>query len=262
MTINLNDEIGLGNTLKSVKIQDYKNFEHITIDGASSDGSVDVWRICCSSDSRFSITSEPDNGIYDAMNTGVTMVAGDLILILNAGDTLVNEKVFTNVAKSWIQDPDWSWGYGKLNFYSPQGIQDLNIKTPTYNFSSFRWGNSYVPHPSSFVSKNLFDKYGNFDPIFGIAADQEFFMRIAKDFSPKILNFSTSNFILGGAHSSFSPWHRERMWHLMRRKNKLLLLNSVVLDRFFAELLILWRSFLALYRRIREIQLVGPKEQK
>ena len=95
ITINLNNVSGLENTLSSVRAQTFRDFEQIVVDGGSSDGSVDVIR--ANSDWIAQWISEPDSGIYNAMNKGVRMASGDYLLFLNSGDCLASPKVLENV---------------------------------------------------------------------------------------------------------------------------------------------------------------------
>lgn len=252
ITVNLNDANGLERTLKSVRMQSYLNYEHILIDGASTDGSADVWQSIGSTDPRFTMVSERDDGIYHAMNKGVDLVTGDLVQVLNAGDTLTDQTVFQQVSDTWQVDSTWQWGFGRLCFRTKEGLPDNRQKTPPFNYSQLRWGHSYVPHPSSFVSASLFGEYGAFNPRFGIAADQEFFMRISKDNEPFQWDANFSNFFLGGAHSALGLWKRERMWHLMRSANNNLAWGSNVVDSAYTEVLALRRVMHAVSRRFSD----------
>lgn len=231
VTVNLNDRIGLERTLTSVRAQSYEKYEHVVIDGASTDGSLDVWMTQCSSDPRCSILSEPDNGIYEAMNKGIGRITGDIVQFLNAGDTLVDSFVFERVARAWMEDRSWNWGYGGLRILTPSGQLMEQASVNSFRYSSFRWGSSYVPHPSSFVSAELFKKFGGFSQMFGIAGDQEFFMRISKRYAPYQWDSCFANFYLGGAHSTVNLWQRERLWHQMRRANGAMACDSVLIDR-------------------------------
>lgn len=238
ITVNLNDAAGLRKTVLSVLNQRYQRYEHIVIDGASKDLSVDTWKNVTSGDKRFLIFSETDSGIYDAMNKGLGKASGDLIQFLNAGDTLSDDMVFSRVANSWVESPDWYWGFGGLRIISKEGNRVEEILKAVFSPKDFRWGNSYVPHPSSFVSTHLFVAHGGFDPGFGIAADQEFFFKISKRHYPMIWEDTFANFQLGGAHSTLSPWQKERIWHQMRKAHSLLAFNSNVLDAILTELMI------------------------
>lgn len=106
LTVNYNNAEGLRRTLESVAAQTYQEFEHVIIDGGSSDESVGIIRNyekSLKSNDKYKMTnvqwiSEPDNGIYDAMNKGVRKASGEYLLFLNGGDTLASEKALEEIA--------------------------------------------------------------------------------------------------------------------------------------------------------------------
>src|ERR1700761_3218970 len=97
ITINYNNSAGLKRTIESIVSQDFADFEYIVIDGASTDGSAEVIKQYESQISYW--VSEPDSGIYDAMNKGVRQAKGEYLLMINSGDLLVNNKVLDTVFK-------------------------------------------------------------------------------------------------------------------------------------------------------------------
>ena len=115
ITINRNNSVGLEKTLKSVGSQKCKEFEHVIVDGASTDGGVDVIREYADSlGNRVKWVSEPDKGIYNAMNKGIKMASGDYIQILNSGDSLVSDDVIKRMLAA-LKDTDFpSSLYGNM----------------------------------------------------------------------------------------------------------------------------------------------------
>lgn len=168
ITINLNNRDGLKKTIESVVNQTYQNFEYIVIDGASADGSVEV--IQDYTDKINYWVSEPDSGIYNAMNKGIRVAQGEYLLFLNSGD--------------WLYDDD------TLNQAIPFLNESISIYTGDIIFKS-NIGEQYIQHPeklsftylmgrglahqSSFISKELFNKYGFYDESLTIVADWAFF---------------------------------------------------------------------------------------
>jgi glycosyltransferase involved in cell wall biosynthesis len=169
ITINYNDKVGLNKTIQSVISQSWQDFEYIVIDGGSSDGSEILIRDQKRID--YSI-SEKDSGIYDAMNKGIKVAKGDYLLFLNSGDFLVNETILSQVVDKL--DSKTSIYYGNL-FYSNQGKRTL-LWTPPSELSFSYFLNNSLPHPSSFIKKELFFKYFLYNESLKIISDWEFFI--------------------------------------------------------------------------------------
>ncbi|MDD2336061.1 MAG: glycosyltransferase family 2 protein [Geobacteraceae bacterium] len=183
----------LGN-LESLQNQTVQ-VEHILIDGCSTDSTIDFIKRYPSPLRR--LVSEPDNGIYDAMNKGIKLATGDVIGILNADDFYADNNVLERVAKVF-DDPEIAACYGDLLYVKEQGtvkesqgtmltIQNINRKEQTFEtirywksgpFQSkkFYWG-WMPPHPTFFVRRSVYEKYGLFDLDLGSAADYELMLR-------------------------------------------------------------------------------------
>ena len=149
ITINYNNYNGLRKTLESVKSQTSNNFEHIIIDGGSSDGSVDVINEFLQDENYKKHNgywcSEKDKGIYNAMNKGVQHAKGEYCLILNSSDLLFNEKTIEDVIP-FLDGTD---------VISGVMVGDNFKKMPDKEFSLFSYIDSYVPHGATFVKTNL-----------------------------------------------------------------------------------------------------------
>lgn len=180
ITINYNNAAGFKKTLDSVATQTYTDFEHIIVDGASTDGSVD--EIIAYSQSpianRRKITwlSEPDKGIYNAMNKGIRMSSGEYLLFLNSGDFLIAadvlEKVFENECSADIL-------CARCNV-SDNGKVIWTSNPP----EEVTFGTLYIvglAHQSTFIRKSLFEQYGYYDESFRYNADIEFWYRAIVD---------------------------------------------------------------------------------
>lgn len=168
ITVCLNDASNLFSTCESIRKQRYPNIEWIVIDGASTDRSLDV--LSDYKDCIAHLISEPDKGIYDAMNKGIGLSSGDYLLFLNAGDRLTGPDVLYSVK------PFSNIGiiYGDIEVTS-DGISEV-LKFPQKLPKDFLIKNM-MPHQSTFIKRSLFDKYGCYDQSFRIAADYEFFVR-------------------------------------------------------------------------------------
>ncbi|MBO6183461.1 MAG: glycosyltransferase [Chryseobacterium sp.] len=171
ITINYNNATGLEKTLKSLINQNSKDFEYIIVDGNSTDESkriidtnknhIDKW------------ISEKDSGVYNAMNKGIEMANGDYLLFLNSGDMLANSHVLNKILPLLENNSDII--YGNLIYSLNEVPQTLFTPSKKINLSYFL--NSFLPHPSSFIKKSLFQRIGFYNEKFKIISDWEFFLR-------------------------------------------------------------------------------------
>lgn len=172
ITINYNNLDGLKRTYESVVSQTCQDFEWIIIDGGSTDGSKEFIE---EHQGQFAYwCSEPDKGIYNAMNKGIAKANGEYLQFLNSGDNLVDDKVIEEfLAFGWEED-----------VVSGDIILDGDINEIRYNpdeeeldFDRMRSG-AGVTHPSSYIKKELFDKYGLYDESLRIVSDWKFFINV------------------------------------------------------------------------------------
>lgn len=170
ITINYNNKIGLEKTIKSVVNQTYKDFEYIVIDGNSNDGSK---KLIEDYKNKISVSiSEPDSGIYNAMNKGIKLANGEYLLFLNSGDSLLIENVLHKVISNLNSEKDIF--YGNL-IYSKEGKPIFkNIPPKKLTFSYFL--EHSLPHPASFIKKDLFNKFFLYNETLKIVSDWEFFI--------------------------------------------------------------------------------------
>jgi glycosyltransferase involved in cell wall biosynthesis len=169
ITICLNEKNNIEKTIKSVIDQNCTNFEYLVIDGGSTDGTAKI--ISKYGDKLSYFVSEKDSGIYSAMNKGIEHSNGEYLLFLNGGDYLSDINILSNfINKDFNEDII----YGNL-FLDNKKKQKIfkNIKIDNeYLF------NNYISHPSTFIKKDLFDKYGLYNEKYKIAGDYEFFLRV------------------------------------------------------------------------------------
>lgn len=170
ITVNLNDAKGLEKTIKSVIQQTFLHYEFIVIDGASTDGSVEV--IEKYKDSIHKHICEPDTGIFNAMNKGIKMATGNYCYFLNANDTFANDDVLTSVFSNKFYDVPFICGH-QLNDYGDH-IGRVSAKDRPLNLSDFYWGT--IKHQATFIRRDLFEKYGLYDESLKITADWKFFL--------------------------------------------------------------------------------------
>lgn len=179
ITVNLNNREGLKKTLDSVACQTWRDFEHIIIDGASTDGSVEVIQeyeksIANSQDptAKTHWKSEPDTGIYNAMNKGIRMAKGEYCFFLNSGDYLVDSDVFGKVFKNTFNE-DVVYGYIDLDWgdHVSLGPSPTKISLRTFIEGS-------LPHSGgSFTRRDAFDRWGLYDESLRIVSDKKWFLK-------------------------------------------------------------------------------------
>ena len=177
ITINYNNKDGLKKTLDSVRSQNFSDFEHIIIDGGSTDGSVDeIKEFALDSNYGKHLTwwsSEKDSGIYNAINKGISHASGFYVYVLNSGDFLVNGAL--DLVWPYLKNKEEIVFYGAID-----GYRDSNYKV-TICHSADDLYKSMFPHQAVFTPLSLHKKYGVYNEKFRIAADREFMVRLSKN---------------------------------------------------------------------------------
>jgi glycosyltransferase involved in cell wall biosynthesis len=162
--------------LESVAGQDYREVEHLVIDGASTDGTlrvIDEYR-----DRLAKVVSEPDRGIYDAMNKGLALATGDVVGFLNADDAYADRHVLSDVA-ALLQDTLTDAVYGDLVYVSAANPQRIvrYWRSGVYRPGSFSRG--WMPaHPTFFVRRDVYRRFGGFDLSYRLQSDFDLTMRL------------------------------------------------------------------------------------
>ncbi len=202
ITVVYNTAKTLEQTMLSVLNQGYPAKEYIVIDGGSTDGSVDIIRKYASQLTFW--VSEPDKGIYDAMNKGIARTNGELIGILNADDWYEPE-ILTEVADRYL-----GTGKNQVIHGMMRNFQNNDFYNITGN-SILRLRYDMIQHPTCFVPKKIYETVGNFDTTYKYSGDYDLIMRFVKSeiafsFMEKIL----VNFRLDGASSR--PQADVEMW--------------------------------------------------
>jgi glycosyltransferase involved in cell wall biosynthesis len=174
ITVCFNSATTISDTIKSVASQKYKNKEHVIVDGASKDATMDIVR---SSSSVTRYVSEPDKGIYDAMNKGISMVTGDIVGTLNADDFYADDNVLTEVARVF-DNPEVDACYADLVYVDQSDTSRISRywKSRPFRVGLFKHG--WMPaHPTFFVRKHLYEELGDFDLDYKLQSDFELTMR-------------------------------------------------------------------------------------
>lgn len=179
ITINYNNKAGLEKTVASVMSQSWRDFEWIIIDGGSTDGSKEVIESLTTNPLSAKLISywcsEPDNGVYNAMNKGIAKTVGDYLLFLNSGDSLSDKNVlgdffvFSKKHKEDIITGDLMIDDNPMNIRRAPDTEEVD-----YNYMKYNTLN----HPCSFIKRELFVKYGYYDESLRIVSDWKWFLYV------------------------------------------------------------------------------------
>lgn len=230
-----NNKSGLEFTAPSVCRQTWTNIEHVIIDGDSSDGTQE-WISTYSPNFAVQTISEPDDGIYDAMNKGASLATGDILIFLNGGDRFVSDNILELVATEWLLS-DWSWSIGGINYIDNDEQTIGKFAHWPFQPRKVELGLTYYPHPAAFFSRKFFERLGGYRDGFGWSADQELMVRAARQERPYIWQNSLTDFAVGGAHSQGSLMGVAKRYHKIREANDLFLFRSQTVDRLFTILI-------------------------
>ncbi|WP_255155807.1 glycosyltransferase family 2 protein [Ferruginibacter sp. HRS2-29] len=171
ITINYNNAAGLEKTLQSVFSQTCRDVEYVVVDGNSTDGSRALLEKNSASISRW--VSEPDTGIYNAMNKGIRLSTGKYLLFLNSGDTFENNDACRHLLDAIKDDVDIL--YGNLKVILPDGSTTMFIAPPQLTVDYLLKGSLF--HPATVISRRLFDEYGLYSEDMKIVSDWAFFFK-------------------------------------------------------------------------------------
>lgn len=220
ITAAYNSHSTIVNALESVFCQTYSNVELIVIDGGSTDGTLEILQRYADKISIF--VSEPDNGIYDALNKGIRYASGDVVGFLHADDLLADSHVLSRIAAGF-SNHNVSAVYGDLQYVFKDDPSRIIRYWKAGEFNqrklSFGW---MPPHPTLYVRRSLFEKVGSFDTHYRIAADYEFILRLFSlpGFNPLYIPEVFVKMRMGGASNrSFSNILRKSYedWNALRK---------------------------------------------
>lgn len=199
ITVVYNNEATIQQAIESVLNQSYPNVEYVIIDGNSRDNTVSIIEAYKNRLGYF--ISEPDKGLYDAMNKGIQAATGDVIGILNSDDLYQDNTVLSDIVHQFSSDPELDIVYGNLVYVKKDAVNQVvrNWKSKDYYAKFFDDGN-VPPHPSLFLKREVYQKVGFFDLEFKLAADYEFMFRVFKKyhFKSKYINRLIVKMRLGG----------------------------------------------------------------
>ena len=176
ITVAFNSAQYIEDCIKSVLSQSYPNIEYIVIDGGSTDGTVDIIKKFESKISKW--ISEPDEGIYDALNKGIKLASGTVIGILHSDDFYTSNKVLEKVSNVFIENPNAEGCYGDLCYVYPNNSNKIIRYWRAGDFDREKTKYGWMPpHPTCFFKTEVYKNYGRFDKSYKIASDYEILLR-------------------------------------------------------------------------------------
>jgi glycosyltransferase involved in cell wall biosynthesis len=175
LTVTFNSAATIADSISSVRSQDYPDIEYIIVDGNSKDGTLDIIRASKSDIDKW--ISEPDAGIYDAMNKAVKMASGEVVGILNSDDFYADQTIISQVM-TVFEDQSIDAVFGDLVFVDPNNLSKVvrTYSSSRWNPKKFAWG--FMPaHPTFFVRRKYYEQFGLFKTDYKISADYELLIR-------------------------------------------------------------------------------------
>ena len=191
ITCTYNSQATVADTVESALAQDYPDVEYIVVDGHSTDHTVDILKGYGKRIDR--ILSEPDMGIYDALNKGIAMATGDVVGLLHSDDVYASEEVLGMVAAAFAE-AQTDAVYGDLLYVSYHNTDNIIRYWKAGSYSQYKLREGWMPpHPTLFIRREMYEQHGFFNTDFSIAADYELMMRFLGQYNmqmayiPKIL---------------------------------------------------------------------------
>ncbi|MEM6517801.1 MAG: glycosyltransferase family 2 protein [Cyanobacteria bacterium P01_C01_bin.70] len=177
ITVAYNSAKTIRNAIDSVMAQTYADIEHLVIDGASQDGTVEIINRYGDHVSQF--VSEPDRGIYDAMNKGLKLATGDIVGFLNSDDFYHADNVIATIAAAFMADQALDVVFGDLVYVNPTNLNQIVRYYSSAYFHPDRLAYGWMPaHPTVFIRRPIYEKYGVFKTDYQIASDYELMVRL------------------------------------------------------------------------------------
>ena len=202
VTTTYNSEKTIEETLQSVLSQKYEDFEHIIVDGDSKDKTMEIVKKYEDKyKGKMKYISEPDKGIYDAMNKGIQMATGDVVGLLNSDDKYANNEVLGKIAET-VETNKCDGVYGNLLYMDHETMSKPKRKWITKS-TNVRTGN-ILAHPTLYLKKEVYDEMGLYDLKYKVVSDYDFMVKllISKKYNLVHIKEYLIHMRLGGASSA------------------------------------------------------------
>ncbi len=204
ITVCYNRKNTIEKTMKSVFNQDYPNIEYIIVDGNSTDGTKEIIESYRNKISRY--ISEPDKGMYDAINKGLQLATGDVIGLMHSDDEFYDEKAISRIVNRFNYDASIEGVYGDGVYVSNDNQERMIRNRIGGAFSQQKIKSGWLPlHPTVYLKKKIIDKYGLYNLNFNIASDTEFLLRYLYKYKIKMsyINSYIVKMRMGGMSTNF-----------------------------------------------------------
>jgi len=176
LTVCYNSADTIKDTINSILAQDYEDIEYIIVDGNSTDGTIGIIQSYGNKVGKW--ISEPDNGIYDAMNKGIALATGDVIGMLNSDDFYFDNQIISKVAAAFREE-EIDAIFADLIFVDPENLNKTVRTYSSRNWNPERFGWGFMPaHPTVFIRRKFYEQFGLFETDYKIAADYEMLIRL------------------------------------------------------------------------------------
>lgn len=263
ITINYNNAQGLQRTFDSVRRQTFADYEHIIIDGASTDGSIEeIRKYENETNAKVVVVSEPDQGIYNAMNKGIAQASGEYLNFLNSGDCYYEasslEKIFSKTFAV-----DCLIGIA-IYIYNNHEVVFCDASSGNYDYEFFMKGS--LPHQAMFIKKTVFERFGGYDESLRIVSDWKhsvetvYYGGITTCYLPvKVCLYESNGISMSKAmpqerkkvaDALFHPSIQRDMEKLLKYKEELAFVKQSRITRLLYKLILRLSAFIIRIRRI------------
>ena len=199
ITATYNSISSLPSTLKSLREQTHNDIEWIVVDGGSKDGTIEFLDKNIRVNDKY--VTEPDKGIYDALNKGIKMASGDIIGFVHSDDFLASDSILGKINKVF-EEEQIDGVYGDLQYVDKNNVQKVIRYWKSQPFRKGLLRQGWMPaHPTLFLKREVYEKYGNFNLKYKISADYDLMLRIFinSDLKFKYISYVITKMRLGGA---------------------------------------------------------------
>jgi len=180
ITVCYNSATTIETTIQSVKAQTYENIEYIVVDGNSKDETIAIIKKYEGLITKW--VSEPDKGLYDAMNKGIEMATGEVIGLINSDDLFCDNQAIEKVMNVFRNNPKLDSVYADLYYVSQKNTDNIVRRWVTGKQQRFKFG-WHPAHPTLYIKKDIYNKYGLFNLDFKLAADFEIMLRFLEKYN-------------------------------------------------------------------------------